>query len=76
MVILLFVMSVDNIPDPNMGVCGEQFIEAIGTQDIEFIEYVGVIGDIALVDVDMLLTSGYNFCASIFYYYYCTKKLV
>lgn len=41
-------------------------MEAMGTQDMEFIEYVGVIGVIALLEVDMLVTSGYNFCASIF----------
>lgn len=44
-----------NMLDPNAGVCGEQeFIEAIETHDIEFIEYVDVIGDmgfgVAIVD--------------------------
>lgn len=38
--------------DPKAGVWGEQeFIEGIDTQDMEFIEYVEVIGDMALAEV-------------------------
>ena len=41
-------------------------MDPIGTHDMEFMEYVGVMGVMAFAEVDMLLTSGYNFWANIF----------
>lgn len=41
--------------EPNAGVCGEhEFMEAMDTQDILFMEYVGVIGDMGMEDAGMV----------------------
>lgn len=51
-----------SIEEPKLAVCGEQFIE--GTH-IEFMEYAGVMGDIAVADEDIADdTSEYIFCES------------
>lgn len=63
-VIGTLVLSID---EPKLGVCGEQFIEGIETQDMEFIEYEGVMGDMAVADEDIAdeAASEYIFCESI-----------
>lgn len=47
--------------EPKEAACGEQFIEGMETQDMEFIEYVGVIGDMALDDAAIVVESEYSF---------------
>lgn len=47
---------------PKLPLCGEQeFMVDIDTQDIEFIEYVGVIGDMVFAVEAIVVASEYSF---------------
>lgn len=60
-----------SIPVPKVGVCGEQeFMDAIVAQG--FIEYVGVIGDIAFDELAILVASLYSFCDNMLHFH-CTQ---
>lgn len=61
--IVVMGMPVLSMLVPNVGVWGEhEFIDGIETQAIEFMEYVGVMGDIALAELAIVEVSAeYNF---------------
>lgn len=60
--IVVMGIPVLSMLEPNVGAWGEhEFIDGIETQAIVFMEYVGVIGDIALAELIVEVSVEYNF---------------